>query len=183
MLAVAGIAAAAPAQQKEVMNMKKQNNHRILVACFSATGTTARVARMLADAVGGELYAITPAQPYTSADLNWRDSASRSSVEMDNPKSRPALKGAKVDMSAYDVVFIGYPVWWDQAPRIVNTFIEANDMKGCRVIPFATSGSSGIANSAAALKSAYPDLDWGEGRLLNGADARSIRQWLDRLGY
>lgn len=170
------------AQQKQDMN-SKQSNHKVLVAYFSATGTTARAAQKVADATGGELYAITPAQPYTDADLDWNDKQSRSSVEMNDPKARPALGGKRSDISDYDVVFIGYPIWWDLAPRIINTFIESHDLKGKTVIPFATSGSSSIANSAAMLKRAYPALNWKEGKLLNRADEKTVRTWIDRLGY
>ena len=154
-----------------------------LVAYFSASGTTARVAGKVAQATGGELYAITPAESYTSADLDWNDKQSRSSVEMNDPKSRPAIKGRKENIADYDVIFIGYPIWWDLAPRIINTFIESHDLKGKTVIPFATSGSSGITNSAAALKKTYPDIDWKEGKLLNRASAGDIREWVGKLGY
>ena len=160
-----------------------QSNHKVLVAYFSATGTTARAAQKVADVTGGELYAITPAQPYTDADLDWNDKQSRSSVEMNAPKARSALGGKRLDVSGYDVVFIGYPIWWDLAPRIINTFIESHDLKGQTVVPFATSGSSSIANSAAMLKRAYPALNWKEGRLLNRADEKTVRTWIDRLGY
>ena len=137
----------------------------------------------MAKITGGELYAITPAQAYTPADLDWNNSQSRSSVEMNDPKSRPALKGKKENIADYDVIFIGYPIWWNLAPRIINTFIEGHDLKGKTVIPFATSGSSAISGSAAALKKSYPALNWKEGRLLNRADEKSMRAWLDRLGY
>ena len=170
------------AQQKQDMN-SKQSNHKVLVAYFSATGTTARAAQKVADATGGELYTITPAQPYTDADLDWNDKQSRSSVEMNDPKARPALGYKRSDVSDYDIVFIGYPIWWDLAPRIIDTFIESHDLKGKTVIPFATSGSSSIANSAATLKRTYPALNWKEGKLLNHADEKIIRTWIDRLGY
>ena len=163
--------------------MNKVQNPTTLVAYFSATGTTARAAEKLAKITGGELYAITPAQPYTPADLDWNDSQSRSSVEMNDLKSRPTIKSKKENITDYDVIFIGYPIWWNLAPRIINTFIESHDLKGKTVIPFATSGSSTITGSVAALKKTYPSLNWKEGRLLNRADEKSIRAWLDRLGY
>lgn len=163
--------------------MAQNNNKYILVAYFSATGTTARVAEKLADVTGGELYAITPAESYTSADLDWNDKQSRSSVEMNDPKSRPALKGKKENIADYDVVFIGYPIWWDLAPRVVDTFIESHDLTGKAVIPFATSGGSTLAGSAAALKRSYPALNWKEGRLLNRADEKTIRTWIEKLGF
>lgn len=179
LLLLAGIPAAASAPQKTDMNDK---NTKTLVAYFSASGTTARAAEMVAEATGGELYAITPARPYTDADIDWHDSRSRSSVEMNDPKARPALGGKPLRADDYDVIFIGYPIWWDLAPRIIDTFLESLDPNGKTVIPFATSGSSGIAHSAAALKKAYPGLDWREGRLLNGANERTIREWLGKKG-
>ena len=163
--------------------MAQLQNPKTLVAYFSATGTTARAAEKVAKITGGELYAITPAQAYTPADLDWNNSQSRSSVEMNDPKSRPALKSKKENIADYDVIFIGYPIWWNLAPRIINTFIESHDLKGKTIIPFATSGSSAITGSAAALKKSYPALNWKEGRLLNRADEKSMRAWLDRLGY
>ena len=167
----------------EVNMNSMQSNHKVLVAYFSATGVTAQAAQKVADATGGEVYAITPAKPYTDADLDWRDKQSRSSVEMNDPKARPALGGKRLDVSEYDVVFIGYPIWWDQAPRLINTFIESHNLKGKAVIPFATSGGSTISGSAATLKRSYPSLEWKEGRLLNRADEKTVRTWIDILGY
>lgn len=180
LLSVVGIVTTIGTQQKQDMN-KERSNHRILIAYFSATGTTARAAEKLANATDGELYAIVPAQPYTSADLDWNDKQSRSSVEMNDPKLRPAIKSKKENITDYDVVFIGYPIWWNLAPRIINTFIESHDLKGKTVIPFATSGGSTLAGSAAALKKNYPTLNCREGRLLNRADEKSIRNWVDKL--
>lgn len=182
LLAVVGMATATDAQQRQSMN-KVQSNHKILIAYFSATGTTARAAEKLANVTGGEIYAIVPAQPYISSDLAWNDKQSRSSVEMNDSKSRPAIKGKKENIADYDVIFIGYPIWWDLAPRIINTFIESHDLEGKTIIPFATSGGSTLSGSAAALKKAYPALDWKEGRLLNRVDEKSIRAWIDKLGY
>ena len=159
-----------------------QSNHKVLVAYFSATGVTARAAQKVAEATGGEVYDITPAKPYTNADLDWNDKQSRSSVEMNDQKARPALGGKRLDVSEYDVVFIGYPIWWDQAPRIINTFIESHDLKDKTVIPFATSGGSTISGSAATLKRSYPTLEWKEGRLLNRVDEKTVRTWIERLG-
>ena len=164
-------------------SMAQNNDKRILVAYFSATGTTARAAQKVAAATGGELYAIAPAKSYTSADLDWNDKQSRSSVEMNDPKSRPALKGKKENIADYDVVFIGYPIWWDLAPRIINTFIESHDLKDKTVVPFATSGGSTLAGSAAALEKAYPTLNWKEGQLLNRADEKNVRTWIEKLGF
>lgn len=167
------------AQSAKTMD-KKESNPKILVAYFSATGTTARAARTVANISGGELYTITPEKPYTDADLNWNNKKLRSSVEMNNPKARPTLGGKKLDISNYDVIFIGYPIWWNLAPRIINTFIESQEWKGKIIIPFATSGSSSITNSVAQLKQSYPDFDWKEGKLLNRADENIIHTWIQK---
>jgi len=177
-MAAVGISLTACARKTE---SKSMDGAKILVAYFSATGTTESVAEKIADATGGQLYEIVPEKEYTSADLNWNDDRSRSSVEMNNPESRPSLGGSPVDVAAYGVVFIGYPIWWDQAPRIVNTFIESHDLKGKTVIPFATSGGSGISNSVEVLKKTYPGLNIQEGKLLNNASSATIRSWLDNL--
>lgn len=159
------------------------NGKRILVAYFSATGTTAEAAKKLARVTGGELHAITPAKPYTNADLDWHNKQSRSSVEMNDLKSRPVLKNKKENIADYEVIFIGYPIWWNLAPRVVNTFIESHDLKNKIIIPFATSGGSSITGSVTALKKDYHNLKWKEGRLLNRANEKSIREWVDKLGY
>lgn len=140
---------------------------KTLVVYFSATGTTARAAQRIARETGADLYEIRPAKAYGAADLDWRNARSRSSVEMNDPKARPALAAPAADLSDYEVVYLGYPIWWDMAPRVVQTFLENHDLKGKRIIPFATSGSSGIANSVSELRKAYPELDWREGRLMN----------------
>ena len=153
---------------------------KVLVAYFSATGTTEDVAEKIAAVTGGELHEIAPEQAYTDADLDWNNRQSRSSVEMNDPKSRPALKEKKANMADYDVVYIGFPIWWGVAPHIVNTFIESHDLKGKTLIPFATSGGSGISQAVAALRKAYPDLNWQDGKLLNRADERTIRAWIEK---
>ena len=153
---------------------------KVLVAYFSATGTTEDVAEKIAAVTGGELHEIAPEQAYTNADLDWNNRQSRSSVEMNDPKSRPALKEKKANMADYDVVYIGFPIWWGVAPHIVNTFIESHDLKGKTLIPFATSGGSGISQAVAALRKAYPDLNWQDGKLLNRADEHTIRAWVEK---
>lgn len=156
---------------------------KILVACFSCTGTTAAVARTLAEAVGADLYEIVPAQPYTSADLNWHDSQSRTSIEMRDPASRPAIAGTLPDMAQYDAIFIGFPVWWYIAPTIINTFLESADFSDKQLIPFATSGGSGIGNCEQNLRKAYPMLHWLPGRLWNNHPSReALAAWVDTLG-
>lgn len=175
--AVMTMSFAACAQNKGEKNMKTEN--KPLVVYFSATGTTSKVARTIANVTAGTLYEIVPQQAYTSDDLDWNDRQSRSSVEMNNPQARPVLKDTKLDVAAYDVIFIGYPIWWDQAPRIINTFIESHDLKGKTLVPFATSGGSGITGSVKELKRTYPDLEWQDGKLLNGASRNTIQNWVN----
>ena len=158
---------------------RMQTEHKPLVVYFSATGTTAQAARMIAEVTDGTLHEIVPQEAYTSDDLNWNNRQSRSSVEMNNPQARPALKITKTDVAAYDVIFIGYPIWWNQAPRIINTFIESQNLKGKTLIPFATSGGSGISNSVKELRKAYPDLEWQDGKLLNGTSLNVIQDWIN----
>ena len=153
-----------------------------LVAYFSATGTTAKAARILADAVGGELYEIRPAVPYTGADLNWMDRSSRSSVEMKDAGSRPALADTDAPVAEHDVIFLGFPVWWYVAPTILNTFLEAYDFTGKTIILFATSGGSGLGQSAAGLRSSAPGARIMDGRVLSGRlDETELRRWAEGL--
>lgn len=126
----------------------------ILVAYFSATNNTKGIAEMLADGLGADLYEIVPEQPYTSEDLNYGNSKSRSSVEMDDPDARPAISGSLENLDQYDIVFIGYPIWWGEAPRIMSTFVESYDFSGKTLVTFCTSASSGFGRSDAALRSA-----------------------------
>ena len=177
--AVMAMSFAACAQNKGEKSM--QTESKPLVVYFSATGTTAKAARMIAEVTGGTLYEIVPQQAYTSDDLDWNDRQSRSSVEMNNPQARPALKNTKLDVATYDVIFIGYPIWWNQAPRIINTFIESYNLKGKTLVPFATSGGSGISNSVRELKRTYPNLEWQDGKLLNGASQNAIKNWVSHL--
>ena len=154
---------------------------KTLVAYFSATGVTKGAAEKLAEVTGGDLYEIQPEVPYTDADLDWQDKQSRSSVEMADLSSRPAIKGKVENLDDYDTVFIGFPVWWYTAPTIINTFIEANDLKGKTVVPFCTSGGSSIKKSAEDLKKAYPDLNWKEGKLLNRISKEDLETWVKGL--
>ncbi len=174
--AVMTMSFAACAQNKGEKNMQTEN--KPLVVYFSATGTTAKAARTIADVTGGTLYEIVPQQAYTSNDLDWNDKQSRSSVEMNNPQARPALKDTKLNVATCDVIFIGYPIWWDQAPRIINTFIENHDLKGKTLVPFATSGGNGIGNSVKELRKAYPDLEWQDGKLLNRVCRNTVQNWV-----
>ena len=155
---------------------------RALVAYFSATGTTARAARTLAEAVGADLFEIVPEQPYTSADLNWNDKNSRSSREMADEKCRPAVAGDAPDMSRYDTVFVGFPIWWYVEPRIIDTFLEAHDLSGKTVVPFATSGGSGLGKAPQRMATLTTGATVTEGRLLNGhLDADELRAWAKRM--
>ena len=153
-----------------------------LVAYFSATGTTAKAAKALATAVGGELYEIKPAIPYTSADLNWMDKGSRSSVEMKDAHSRPALADNDAPVAGHDVIFLGFPVWWYVAPTILNTFLEAYDFTGKTIVLFATSGGSGLGKSAAGLRPSAPGAKIMDGRMLNGRlNEDELKTWAEGL--
>lgn len=146
---------------------KNQAMNKTLVVYFSATGATKAAAQKLAKEHNADLYEITPEQPYTAADLDWRDKKSRSTIEMQDKSSRPAIKGHCDNISDYDTVWIGFPIWWYTAPTIINTFIEAHDLSGKTLCVFATSGGSGVSGSANDLKKAYPQYTWGESRLMN----------------
>lgn len=149
-----------------------------LVAYFSATGTTARVARTLAETVGADLVEIRPEQPYTAADLNWNDRRSRSSREMADEKCRPAVAGDAPDMGRYDTVFLGFPIWWYVEPRIIDTFLEAHDFAGKTIVPFATSGGSGLGRAPERVAALAPGATVTEGRLLNGPlSTDDLRAW------
>ena len=126
---------------------KAAEGTKVLVAYFSATGNTEKAAQQVASIVSGDLHKIQPEKSYTSADLNWRDKSSRSSVEMDDPTSRPAIIDDLKNLAEYDTVYLGFPIWWNQAPRLINTFLEKYNLSGKTVIPFATSGSSSISNA------------------------------------
>ena len=145
-----------------------------LVAYFSASGVTAKAAEKIAAAAGADLYEIQPEEPYTPADLNWMDKKSRSTVEMDDPTCRPAIAEAVEDMEQYDTVWVGFPVWWYVEPRIVDTFLESYDFAGTKMIPFATSGGSGIQKAEKSLREHCPAADWKPGKLLNGGN---IEAW------
>ena len=179
--AAAGIAAAACAQQRQNM-YKETSDNRILIAYFSATGTTARAAERLAEATGGTLYAIVPARPYTPDDLDWHDKRSRSSAEMNDPQARPAIGGRQPDTEDYDTVFIGYPIWWGIAAWPVDNFVKGNDFTGKTVIPFCTSSSSGLGDSGNLLEEMAGTGDWQEGhRFSSGASDADAADWVASL--
>lgn len=148
---------------------------KVLVAYFSCTNTTKGVAEKIAVATGGTLYSITPEQPYTSADLNYGNSNSRSTKEQNDDKARPAISGSVENFSEYDIVFIGYPIWWGQAPKIIYTFLESYDFNGKTIIPFCTSGSSGMGTSATNLHVSAPKANWKSGaRIAAGGSVDSL---------
>lgn len=155
-----------------------------LVAYFSASGTTKRAAEMLAEAAGADLYEIRPEVPYTSADLNWMDKKARSTVEMKDPTSRPAIADNDADIDAYDTIFVGFPIWWYVAPTIINTFLESYDFSGKTIVLFATSGGSGFGKTVKNLQgSVSPSAVIKEGKILNGRqDAAQLKAWIDSLG-
>lgn len=153
-----------------------------LVAYFSASGNTAKAAKALAKAAGADLYAIKPAVPYTGADLNWMDKRSRSSVEMNDKNSRPALADTDAPVAEHDVIFLGFPIWWYTAPTIINTFLERYDFSGKTIVLFATSGGSSLGSTAAALQSSAPGARILDGWLLNGRlNEGDLKAWVSGL--
>lgn len=161
----------------------EEEDVKVLVAYFSATGTTEKLAEYAADAMGADLYEIQPEEPYTAEDLDYGDSDSRSSVEMDDPDARPAISGSVENMEQYDIVLIGYPIWWGEAPRIMSTFIESYDFSGKTLVAFCTSGGSGFGRSDSALKSAASEATWLKGeRLSSSASRDDMVDWINGLG-
>ena len=158
-----------------------QNNRKemkTLVAYFSATGTTEAVAKDLAEVAGATLYEIKPEVKYTAADLDWRNKQSRSSVEMNDKSSRPAIVKDLEDAGSYDVIYIGFPIWWYTAPTIINTFIETYGFEGKTVIFFATSGGSDVSGADKQFHAQYPDIIWKTGKLLNNASRKTLQDWV-----
>lgn len=160
---------------------EENKDMKVLVAYFSASGLTKGVAQQLAEVAGADLHEIKPEQPYTDADLDWRDKESRSSVEMKDKNSRPAITDKLENMADYDVIFVGFPIWWYTCPTIINTFMEAYDFKGKTVVPFATSGGSTIEKSCEDLKATYPDLTWKDGKLLNKPSKEDLEQFVQSV--
>ena len=141
---------------------------KTLVAYFSASGVTKRAAQALAQAAGADLYEIRPEVPYTRADLNWMDKKSRSTLEMQDKSSRPAIIKGDLDVSGYDTILLGFPIWWYIAPTIINTFLESYDFSGKKIVLFATSGGSGFGRAVQYLQPSAPGAAIREGKLLNG---------------
>ena len=156
---------------------------RILIAYFSASGTTARAAKNLAEAAGADLYEIKPSVPYTRADLNWNDKESRSSVEMNDKSFRPPLADKNAGINAYDTILLGFPIWWYVAPTIINTFLESYDFTGKTIIQFATSSGSGFGGTVEGLTgSVSPGTVIREGKLLTGNPSKdSLKRWVESL--
>lgn len=154
-----------------------------LVAYFSASGVTAKVADILADAVGADIYEIRPEVPYTKADLNWMDKKSRSTIEMNDRTSRPAIADKNAKVEQYDTIFLGFPIWWYRAPSIINTFLESYNFSGKKIILFATSGGSMFGKTVEELKVSVPaTCEIIEGKLLNGKQTiPAIRNWTEAL--
>ena len=156
---------------------------KILVAYFSASGVTARLAKALAETARGDLYEIKPAVPYTQADLDWTDKKSRSTIEMNDPAFRPEIGNHVENMEQYDVVFVGFPIWWYVAPTIINTFLEGYDFSGKTVIPFATSGGSGMGRTEDALRpSCSRETKWKPGKRFGNVDKAALAAWVQSLG-
>ncbi len=154
----------------------------ILVAVFSARGVTKRVGEAIARVAGADFYEIVPKEIYTSDDLNWMNKKSRSSVEMNDPSARPEIAGSAPDMASYDTVIVGFPIWWGVAPRIIDTFLESYDFSGKKIIPFCTSGGSGVGRSDTALhKDVSGDVKWAGGRQINRPNEAEIRRWLEEV--
>lgn len=170
-------------EETETQGETDVQGSRILVAYFSATNTTKGVAEHIANGLGADLYEIVPEEPYTDADLDYNDNNSRSTIEMNDPDARPAISGSVENMEQYDIVFIGYPIWWGEAPRIVSTFAESYDFSGKTIVPFCTSGGSGIGSSATNLEQLTNGAEWRNGQRLNGSDSQeTVMEWVNGLG-
>ena len=155
---------------------------RKLVAYFSASGVTAKVAETLSEAIGADIYEIEPEVPYTKEDLDWTDKQSRSTIEMNDPASRPAIAGKRDNMDDYDTGFVGFPIWWFVAPTIINTFLENYDLTGKTIIPFATSGGSGMGKTNEKLQPSCPNSKLIEGKVFKKSASNSeLAAWADGL--
>ena len=152
-----------------------------LVAFFSASGTTKKVAEMMASAADADMYEIMPKQPYSKADLNWMDKKSRSSVEMSDKKFRPEISDTGVLVDQYDEIILGFPIWWYVAPTIMNTFLEKYDFTGKKIVLFATSGGSGFGNTVSELKPSAPDAEIVEGKVFHRAAKQEIEEWVKQI--
>ncbi len=169
--------------ESENPDILEEQATKVLVAYFSATNTTQGIAEHIANGLNADIYEIVPEEPYTDADLNYNDNNSRTTIEMNDPDARPAITGSVEDMEQYDIVFIGYPIWWGEAPRIVSTFVESYDFSGKTIVPFCTSGGSGVGSSATNLEQLTDGADWLPGKRLNGSDSQdTVMEWVNGLG-
>ena len=156
--------------------------NKVLVAVFSASGVTRKVGEEIARVSGGDFFEIVPSEKYTTADLNWNNRKSRSSVEMNDKSSRPEIAVKVSDMDQYDTVIVGFPIWWGVAPRIIETFLESYDFSGKKIIPFCTSGGSGVGRSDTELhKNVKGNVRWEKGAQINRPNEKEIKKWLDKV--
>ena len=168
--------------QMEETNTPDVRGSKVLVAYFSATGTTKGVAEHIANGLNADIYEIVPEDPYTDADLNFNDNNSRTTIEMNDPDARPAISGSVEDMDQYTTVFIGYPIWWGDAPRVINTFVESYDFSGKTIIPFCTSGGSGMGKTNERLAPSCPGAALLKGKMLNSSlSQEELKAWAQSL--
>lgn len=178
LMAIASVAVASVGCKAKPETKPEVDDEKVLVCYFSATGNTRADAERIARITGGDIFVIEPETPYTDADLDWENPSSRSSVEMHDPSSRPAIKGVPEDIASYDKIYLGFPNWWNLPPTLINTFIEKAGLEGKNVAPFMTSGSSSIDNSEATLKSLYPEVHWLKGLRTTGASEKQLTDWI-----
>ncbi len=178
------VEAAQETAEKNVTATEREDENRVLVAYFSATNVTESVAESIADAMHASLYEIVPEEPYTEEDLNYDQENSRSTIEMKDSTARPAISGSVENMEQYHIIFLGYPIWWGEAPRILDTFVESYDFSGKIIVPFCTSASSGLGSSASQLESLTEGAQWLAGQRFSGNSSREeIEQWLNGLDF
>ena len=172
----------ADSEQSQTSDRSAENGSSVLVVVFSATGTTKGVAEKIAAIENADLYEIKAAQEYTSADLNWNDSNSRTTIEQNDKSVRPEIGSGEISLDGYDTVYIGFPIWWGEEPRIMDTFVESHDFDGITVIPFCTSSSSGIGRSGQNLADNAKSGNWLDGRRFGGGVSEDeLRSWIDGL--
>ncbi len=172
----------AEVETEEAVPAPEVQESKVLVAYFSATNTTEKIAEHIANGLNADIYEIIPKTPYTDADLNYNDNSSRTTIEMNDPSCRPAISVSVENMGQYDIVFIGYPIWWGDAPRIVSTFMESYDFSGKTIVPFCTSGGSGIGSSTENLEELISGAEWLPGKRLNGGDSQdTVMEWVNGL--
>lgn len=171
-------------EEDEQADAEPESNAKILVAYFSATGTTKTLAEYAADAMAADLYEIIPEEPYTDEDLDYGNDQSRSSQEMNDPDARPSISGSVENMEQYEIVFLAFPIWWGEEPRIMDTFVEAYDFSGKTIVPFCTSGGSGIGSSGRNMQSlSTGDATWLDGERLSSSSSREdMVDWINGLG-